>query len=130
MQWESWSRADKLVTAVKDWLAQPGPALLHVHVNPMQLVMPPFTQVEPAIGMALYSTRAILHGRGGDVWEMVQENFLWCPESEVRNICGILFRELRIRKDTSKFMILVWFWFRSSLGEFAATMERTSEPPH
>jgi pyruvate dehydrogenase (quinone) len=26
--------------------------------------------------MALYSTRAILHGRGGDVWEMVKENFL------------------------------------------------------
>jgi pyruvate dehydrogenase (quinone) len=60
---------------VKDWLAQPGPALLHVHANPMQLVMP-FTQIEPAIGMALYSTRAILHGRGGDVWEMVKENFL------------------------------------------------------
>jgi hypothetical protein len=26
--------------------------------------------------MALYSTRAILHGRGGDVWEMMKENFL------------------------------------------------------
>jgi hypothetical protein len=70
------SDADQLEAAVKDWLAQPGPALLHVHVNPMQLVMPPFMQVEPAIGMALYSTRAILHGRGGDVWEMVKENFL------------------------------------------------------
>jgi pyruvate dehydrogenase (quinone) len=58
------------------WLSQSGPALLHVHVNPMQLVMPPFTQIEPAIGMALYSTRAVLHGRGGDVWEMVKENFL------------------------------------------------------
>jgi pyruvate dehydrogenase (quinone) len=51
-------------------------ALVHVHVNPMQLVMPPFMAVEPAIGMALYSTRAILHGRGGDVWEMVKENFI------------------------------------------------------
>jgi pyruvate dehydrogenase (quinone) len=70
------SSADQLEAAVKDWLAQPGPALLHVHVNPMQLVMPPFTQIEPAIGMALYSTRAILHGRGGDVWEMAKENFL------------------------------------------------------
>jgi hypothetical protein len=30
---------------------------------------------EPAIGMALYSARAILHGRGGDVWEMAKENF-------------------------------------------------------
>jgi len=73
---ETVSHADQLETAVKDWLAQPGPALLHVHVNPMQLVMPPFMQVEPAIGMALYSARAILHGRGGDVWEMVKENFL------------------------------------------------------
>jgi pyruvate dehydrogenase (quinone) len=42
----------------------------------MQLVMPPFTAVEPAIGMALYTTRAVLHGQGGDVWEMVKENFL------------------------------------------------------
>jgi len=26
--------------------------------------------------MALYSARAVLHGRGDDVWEMVKENFL------------------------------------------------------
>ena len=70
------STADQLENVVKVWLAEPGPALLHVHVNPMQLVMPPFTAVEPAVAMALYSTRAILHGRGGDVWEMVKENFL------------------------------------------------------
>jgi pyruvate dehydrogenase (quinone) len=69
------SKADQLEGAIKTWLSQPGPALLHVLVNPMQLVMPPFTQVEPAIGMALYTTRAVLHGRGGDVWEMVKENF-------------------------------------------------------
>jgi hypothetical protein len=31
--------------------------------------------VEPAIGMALYSARAVLHGRGDDVWEMVKETF-------------------------------------------------------
>jgi pyruvate dehydrogenase (quinone) len=70
------SRADQLEGAVKLWLSQPGPALLHVHVNPMQLVMPPFTAVEPAVGMALYSARAVLHGRGDDVWEMVKENFV------------------------------------------------------
>jgi pyruvate dehydrogenase (quinone) len=73
---QSVSKADQLDGAVEVWLSQPGPALLHVHVNPLQLVMPPFTAVEPAIGMALYSTRAVLHGRGGDVWEMVKENFL------------------------------------------------------
>jgi pyruvate dehydrogenase (quinone) len=38
----------------------------------MQLVMPPFMQLEPVIGMGLYSARAIFHGRGGDVWEMVR----------------------------------------------------------
>jgi pyruvate dehydrogenase (quinone) len=70
---EAVSSADQPETAVKDWLAEPGPALLHVQVNPMQLVMPPFMQVEPTIGMALYLARAIF-GRGGDVWEMVKEN--------------------------------------------------------
>jgi pyruvate dehydrogenase (quinone) len=70
------SKADQLDGAVEVWLSQPGPALLHVHVNPLQLVMPPFTAVEPSIGMALYTTRAVLHGRGGDVWEMVKENFV------------------------------------------------------
>jgi pyruvate dehydrogenase (quinone) len=44
--------------------------------KPMQLLVPPFIQVEPAIGMALYSVRAVLHGPGADVWEMVRENFL------------------------------------------------------
>ena len=70
------SKADELEVGVKYWLAEPGPALLHVHVSPMELVVPPFMAAEPAIGMALYSTRAILHGRGGEVWEMVRENFL------------------------------------------------------
>lgn len=68
------AKADELDEAVQDWLAQPGPALLHVKVAPQQLVMPPFVAAEPAIGMALYATKAVLHGRGGDVWEMVREN--------------------------------------------------------
>lgn len=55
-------------------LSQPGPALLDVVVNPMELVMPPFIAVEPAIGMALYMTKAVLHGKAADVWEMVKEN--------------------------------------------------------
>jgi pyruvate dehydrogenase (quinone) len=69
-------KASELDLAVQDWLAQPGPALLHVKVAPMQLVMPPFIAAEPAIGMGLYSLRAVLHGRGGEVWEMARENFL------------------------------------------------------
>jgi pyruvate dehydrogenase (quinone) len=69
-------RAGELEEAVATWLAQPGPALLHVKVNPMQLVMPPspFVAPEAVIGMAVYTARAVLQGKGHDVWEMVVEN--------------------------------------------------------
>ncbi len=67
--------AGELETAVQEWLAQPGPAVLNVKVMPMELVMPPFTAIGPAYGMALYSIKAILHGKGGDVFEMIEENF-------------------------------------------------------
>jgi pyruvate dehydrogenase (quinone) len=67
--------AGELETAVLEWLAQPGPAVLNVKVMPMELVMPPFTAIGPAYGMALYSIKAVLHGKGGDVFEMIEENF-------------------------------------------------------
>jgi len=70
------SKAGELDEAIGEWLAQPGPALLDVKVNPMQLVMPPspFVSPEAVIGMAVYSARAVLRGKGHDVWEMVTEN--------------------------------------------------------
>lgn len=68
-------RASDLDDAVGEWLAHPGPALLNVIVNPLELVKPPFIEAKPVVGMALYSTRAILHGRGADVLEMLRENF-------------------------------------------------------
>jgi len=67
-------KAGDLEDAVADWLSQPGPALLHVKVNPMQLVTPPTIIPEAVIGMAVYSAKAILQGKGHDVWEMVVEN--------------------------------------------------------
>jgi len=68
------SDPDFLEAAVAEWLEQPGPALLNVAVAPMELVMPPFTAIGPAYGMAMYSIKAILHGKGSDVFEMIQEN--------------------------------------------------------
>jgi pyruvate dehydrogenase (quinone) len=70
------SKAGDLEESVQAWLAQPGPALLHVKVKPMQLVMPPspFVSPEAVVGMAVYSARAMLQGKGHDVWEMVVEN--------------------------------------------------------
>jgi len=67
--------AGEVESAVEEWLAQPGPALLNVKVAPMELVMPPFIAAENAYGMAMYSVRALLHGQGGDVFEMIAENF-------------------------------------------------------
>jgi pyruvate dehydrogenase (quinone) len=69
------SDAAELETAVDEWLAVSGPALLNVKVAPMELVMPPFIAPEAAYGMTMYSVRAILHGQAGDVFEMVTENF-------------------------------------------------------
>ena len=67
--------AADLEATVQEWLAEPGPALLNVKVAPMELIMPPAISVESAYGMALYSAKAILHGKGGDVFEMIVENF-------------------------------------------------------
>ena len=67
-------KADQLEEAVQTWLAQPGPALLNVRVHPQQLVMPPYIDAKAAVGMTLYTVRAVLAGRGGDILEMIKEN--------------------------------------------------------
>jgi pyruvate dehydrogenase (quinone) len=70
------SKAGELDEAIPAWLAQPGPALLHVKVKPMQLVTPPSPLVAPeaVVGMAVYTAKAMLQGKGHDVWEMMVEN--------------------------------------------------------
>jgi pyruvate dehydrogenase (quinone) len=65
---------DQLEGAVAEWLSESGPALLHINVEPMELVMPPHTELKPAIGMALYAAKAILQGKGGDLIDMVEQN--------------------------------------------------------
>jgi pyruvate dehydrogenase (quinone) len=67
-------KAADLDAAVKDWLAQPGPALLDVVTSRMELVMPPFIGAQQVFGTALYSAKALLGGRAGDVWDLVTEN--------------------------------------------------------
>jgi pyruvate dehydrogenase (quinone) len=68
------SDPEEIEAAVEEWLAQPGPALLNAHVAPLEIVMPPFTALKPAYGMAMYSLKAIMHGKGGEVFEMIGEN--------------------------------------------------------
>jgi len=70
------AKAGELEESIQSWLAQRGPALLHVKVKPMQLVMPPspFVSPEAVVGMGVYTARAMLQGKGHDVWEMMVEN--------------------------------------------------------
>ena len=56
------------------WLAEPGPALLDVTTDRMELVMPPVIEASEVFGTALYSVKALLGGRAGDVARLVGEN--------------------------------------------------------
>jgi pyruvate dehydrogenase (quinone) len=67
-------RVDQLEGAVAELLAHDGPGLLHVKVEPLELVLPPVVDVKSAVGMTLYTAKAILHGRVGEVLELAQEN--------------------------------------------------------
>ena len=69
-------RNEELETSVIAFLAHPGPALLDVRVNRMELVRPPHVEASQVIGTALYSAKAILGGRSGDVLELIESNFL------------------------------------------------------
>jgi pyruvate dehydrogenase (quinone) len=65
-------RAEDLEAAVRDWIAAPGPALLDVVT--VELVTPPKIEIAQIFGTALYSAKAVLAGRAGDVWELVTDN--------------------------------------------------------
>jgi pyruvate dehydrogenase (quinone) len=67
-------QAEELEAAVRDWITAPGPALLDVLTDRMELVMPPKIEPSQVFGTALYSAKAILSGRTGDVWELLTDN--------------------------------------------------------
>lgn len=63
---------EDLDSVVQDWLAEPGPALLDVVTDRYELVMPPKVKPGQIAGMALYSAKAVLGGRGESVVGMVR----------------------------------------------------------
>lgn len=60
-----------LEDAVVNFLKHPGPALLDVHTNSNELVMPPEVTFSQVADTALYAAKAIFHGRIADVAGMV-----------------------------------------------------------
>lgn len=68
--------SEDLEAAVQDVLAHPGPALLDVHTNRAELVMPPKIELSQVADMALYAAKAVLSGRIKDVEALVMSNFI------------------------------------------------------
>jgi pyruvate dehydrogenase (quinone) len=68
-------RNEDLEAAVVAFLAHPGPGLLDVKVNRTELVMPPQVEASQVLGMALYSAKAVLAGRAGEVVDLLESNF-------------------------------------------------------
>ncbi|MCF9000202.1 thiamine pyrophosphate-dependent enzyme [Acinetobacter nectaris] len=67
---------DGLEQAVKDFLNHDGPALLDVHTNPVELVMPPDPHLSQVASTSLYAVKAILSGRGEEVSHLLMNNFV------------------------------------------------------
>lgn len=70
------SKAGELDDAIKEFLDEKRPALLNVMTNRFELVMPPNVTVDNVLHTALYSTKAVLTGRGEDVVKLLKTNFL------------------------------------------------------
>lgn len=68
--------AQSLEQAVQTFLAHDGPALLDVYTSPNELIMPPVTTLEEVKGMALYSAKATLEGKGRDFFDLIKDNFV------------------------------------------------------
>ncbi|OYX87153.1 MAG: pyruvate oxidase [Rhizobiales bacterium 17-65-6] len=60
--------------ALEKAFAHPGPALVDVVTDKMELVMPPAIKAEQAIGFSLYAARAIMNGRGDELLELARTN--------------------------------------------------------
>lgn len=69
------SEAKDLEEAVKNLLSQSGPALLSVHTNSNELIMPPVVEFSQVKDMALYSAKAILNHQSSDVLALLKNNF-------------------------------------------------------
>ncbi|OCF93085.1 pyruvate dehydrogenase [Gilliamella sp. wkB7] len=68
--------SDLLEAAMQTFLTHSGPALLDVKTSTDELVMPPEIKASQVMGMALYSVKASLSGKIGDVMNLLVDNFI------------------------------------------------------
>jgi pyruvate dehydrogenase (quinone) len=70
------TRSDQLESVLREAFAHDGPALVDVVTDGMELVMPPKIKARQVAGFSLYSTRAIMNGRGDELVELARTNLL------------------------------------------------------
>lgn len=68
--------ADDLESAMVNWLAADGPALLDVKVNRTELVMPPKITAGEIASTAMYGVKAVMNGRTSELVSILRNNFL------------------------------------------------------
>ncbi len=66
----------ELEAATRELLAHDGPALLDVVTARQELVMPPKTELEQAVGFSLWMMKAVLNGRCTEVIDLARTNLL------------------------------------------------------
>lgn len=65
-----------LPDALKKAFAQPGPCLIEVLTNRLELAMPPKVTLEQIKGFGLYTVKAVMNGQGDELFELAKTN-LW-----------------------------------------------------
>ena len=68
--------AKDLESAMAEWLAADGPAILDVRVSSVELVMPPKIEAGQVASTALFGVKAVLDGRVREVVSLLRDNFL------------------------------------------------------
>jgi pyruvate dehydrogenase (quinone) len=67
---------DDLEAALRTAFATPGPALVEVMANRLELSMPPHISLEQMKGFSLYMARSVLSGRGDEIIDLAKTNLL------------------------------------------------------
>ncbi|MFJ1261061.1 thiamine pyrophosphate-dependent enzyme [Cupriavidus sp. CuC1] len=62
--------------ALQEAFSRPGPVVVDVKTNRLELAMPPTITTKEAKGFSLYLLRAIIDGRGAEVVDLARTN-LW-----------------------------------------------------
>lgn len=65
-----------LESALRTAFATPGPALIEVMVNRLELSMPPHISINQMKGFSLYIARSVISGRGDEIVELAKTNVI------------------------------------------------------